>query len=152
MHIQIFYSCTVAKSCLTLCDPMVTAARQLSLSFSSVQFSSVAQSCPTLCDPMNRSTPGLPVHHQLLEFTQTPCRQSVIKQRSQTAWILFRTPSFSLFPQKPHEFNTCLEFLFLCPVATTATDISSVDHKAPASYFSSNNMYFFRHDTCRQHS
>ena len=36
-----------------------------------VQFSSVAQSCPTLCDPMNRSTPGLPVHHQLPEFTQT---------------------------------------------------------------------------------
>jgi len=38
---------------------------------SSVQFSSVAQSCPTLCDPMNCSTPGLPVHHQLTEFTQT---------------------------------------------------------------------------------
>ena len=37
----------------------------------SVQFSSVAQSCPTLCDPMNRSTPGLPVHHQLPEFTQS---------------------------------------------------------------------------------
>ena len=36
-----------------------------------VQFSSVAQSCLTLCDPMNHSTPGLPVHHQLLEFTQT---------------------------------------------------------------------------------
>ena len=36
----------------------------------SVQFSSVAQSCPTLCDPMNCSTPGLPVHHQLPEFTQ----------------------------------------------------------------------------------
>ena len=36
-----------------------------------VQFSLVAQSCPTLCDPMNRSTPGLPVHHQLPEFTQT---------------------------------------------------------------------------------
>ena len=36
------------------------------------QFSrSVTQSCPTLCDPMNRSTPGLPVHHQLPEFTQT---------------------------------------------------------------------------------
>ena len=34
-------------------------------------FSSVAQSCPTLCDPMNLSTPGLPVHHQLPEFTQT---------------------------------------------------------------------------------
>ena len=37
----------------------------------SVQFSSVAQSCPTLCDPMDCSMPGLPVHHQLLEFTQT---------------------------------------------------------------------------------
>ena len=41
----------------------------------SVQFSSVAQSCPTLCDPMNRSTPGLPVHHQLLEFTQSHVHQ-----------------------------------------------------------------------------
>ena len=39
--------------------------------FPSVQFSSVAQSCPTLCNPMNRSTPSLPVHHQLPEFTQT---------------------------------------------------------------------------------
>ena len=36
-----------------------------------IQFSSIAQSCPTLCDPMNRSTPGLPVPHQLPEFTQT---------------------------------------------------------------------------------
>ena len=36
-----------------------------------IQFSSVAQSCLTLCDPMNCSTPGLPVHHQLPEFTQT---------------------------------------------------------------------------------
>ena len=38
---------------------------------SSVQFSSVTQSCPTLCDPMNHNMPGLPVHHQLQEFTQT---------------------------------------------------------------------------------
>ena len=37
----------------------------------SVHFSSVAQSCPTLYDPMNHSTPGLPVQHQLPEFTQT---------------------------------------------------------------------------------
>ena len=35
------------------------------------QIRSVTQSCPTLCDPMNHSTPGLPVHHQLLEFTET---------------------------------------------------------------------------------
>ena len=39
--------------------------------FSSVQFTSVTQSCPTICNPMNCSTPGLPVHHQLPEFTQT---------------------------------------------------------------------------------
>ena len=42
---------------------------------SSVQFNSVAQSCPTLCNPMNRSTPGLPVHYQLPEFTQTQVHQ-----------------------------------------------------------------------------
>ena len=42
---------------------------------SSVQFSSVTQSCPTLCNPMNRSTPGLPVHHHLPEFTQTHVHQ-----------------------------------------------------------------------------
>ena len=42
---------------------------ELNKHFSS--FSSVVQSSPTLCDPMNRSTPGLPVHHQLLESTQT---------------------------------------------------------------------------------
>ena len=40
-----------------------------------IQFSSVVQSCPTLCDPMNRSTPGLPVHHHLPEFTQTHVHQ-----------------------------------------------------------------------------
>ena len=42
---------------------------------SSNQFSSVAQSCPTVCDPMNRSTPGLPVHYQLPEFTQNHVHQ-----------------------------------------------------------------------------
>ena len=48
-----------------------------------IQYSSVAQSCPTLWDPMNRSTPGFPVHHQLLESTQTKlnicCCSSVAK-------------------------------------------------------------------------
>ena len=53
----------------TLYAWMITV--NIPLVFSSVQFSSVAQSCLTLCDPMNRSTPGLPMHHQLPEFTQT---------------------------------------------------------------------------------
>ena len=42
------------------------------------QIRSIAQSCPTLCDPMNRSTPGLPVHHQLPEFTQTHVHRVVM--------------------------------------------------------------------------
>ena len=44
-------------------------------SFRSVQFSSIAQLCLTLCNPVNRSTPGLPVHHQLSAFTQTHMRR-----------------------------------------------------------------------------
>ena len=68
---------------VVFCKPQHESAIgiQISLSFwtslpspspsHSSQFSSVAQSCPTLCDPMNHSTPGLPVHHHLLEFTQT---------------------------------------------------------------------------------
>ena len=43
----------------------------LTYMYSSVQFSPVPQSCPTLCDPMSYSTPGLPIHHQLPEFTET---------------------------------------------------------------------------------
>ena len=43
-----------------------------------IQFSSVAQSCPTLCNLMNRSTPGLPVHHQLPESTQIHVHESVM--------------------------------------------------------------------------
>ena len=43
-----------------------------------IQFSSVAQLCPTLCNPMNCSKPGLPVHHQLPEFTQTYSIESVV--------------------------------------------------------------------------
>ena len=45
--------------------------RWLGHEWDSVQFSSVTQSCLTLCDPMNRSTPGIPAHHRLPEFTQT---------------------------------------------------------------------------------
>ena len=50
---------------------MIKTLQKAGIEGTSVQFSSVAQSCLTLCDPMNRSTPGLPVHHQLPEFTQT---------------------------------------------------------------------------------
>ena len=46
--------------------------------FSSVQFSSVTQSCPTLCDPMNRSTPGLPVHHNSRSLPELMSIESVM--------------------------------------------------------------------------
>ena len=60
-----------------------------------VQFSSVAQSCPTLCDSMNCSTPGLPVHHQLLDFTQTHVHQ--VGNAIQ--------PSYPLLSPSPPAFN-----------------------------------------------
>ena len=50
---------------------LVSGVQQSGSEMCIYQFSSVAQSCPTLCDPMNHSTPGLPVHHHLPEFTQT---------------------------------------------------------------------------------
>ena len=55
-------------SCIIMQDSSLPLAPLCALS---VQFSSIAQSCPTLCDPVNCSTPGLLVHHQLPEFTQT---------------------------------------------------------------------------------
>ena len=63
--------------------------------FSSVHFSSVTQSCPTLCDPMNGITPGLPVHHQLPEFTQTHVHRvnDAIQQSHPT---LSPSPAFNL--------------------------------------------------------
>ena len=55
----------------TVCHRSMFIHSAKGTSLHSVQFSSVTQSCPMLCDPMNCSTPGLPVHHQLPEFTQT---------------------------------------------------------------------------------
>ena len=60
------YGCPSLVKCKVLLLYLINCVK---LTF--IQFSSVAQSCPTLCNPMNHSTPGLPVHHQLPEFTQT---------------------------------------------------------------------------------
>ena len=96
--------------------------------FSSVQFSSVAQLCLTLCDPTNCSPPGLPVYHQLPEFTQThihrvgdaiqpshpllsllllPPIPPSIRVFSNESTLHVRWPkywnfSFSIFPSKEH--------------------------------------------------
>ena len=70
----------------------------LPYSFRSVQFSSVTQSCPTLCDPINRSTPGLPVHHQLPEFTQIPVHRGILTPNSYFSFLksLLTWNTFSL--------------------------------------------------------
>ena len=57
---------------------METRSDAVKSNIATAQFSSVAQTCPTLCDPMNHSTPGFPVHHQLLEFTQTHVHRVVM--------------------------------------------------------------------------
>ena len=92
-----------------------------------VQFSSVAQSCLTFCNPMNRSTPGLPIHHHLPEFTQThvhrvrdashlilccpllllppiPPRIRVFSNEStlRIGWPKYWSFSFSIIPSKAH--------------------------------------------------
>ena len=95
---------------------------------SSVQFNSVTRSCPTLCNPMNRSTPGLLVHHQLPEFTQTyihrvrdaiqpshplsspsppalnPSQHRVFSNEStlRMRWPKYWRFSFSIIPSKEH--------------------------------------------------
>ena len=80
--------------------------------FSSFQFSSVTQSCLTLCDPMNHSTPGLPVHHQLLEFTQTRVhRVGGVIQPSHP--LLSPSPSDPILPSIrvfSNESNLCMRW------------------------------------------
>ena len=86
---------------------------------SSVQFSSVAQSCLTLCDPMNNSTPGLPVHHQLPEFTQTHVHQvsdaiqpsHPLSSASPPAPNPSQHQSFFQLVNSSHEVAKVLEFL-----------------------------------------
>ena len=76
-HLTLTLSHRVQKTVLYICLFCCLAYRVIisiflnSVYMHSVQFSSVSQSCPTLCDPLNCSMPGLPIHHQLPEFTQT---------------------------------------------------------------------------------
>ena len=63
-----YWSVVVLPHCVSFCN----TAKGISPMYT-YQFSSVAQSCPTLCDPMNHSTPGLPVHYQLLESANMLC-------------------------------------------------------------------------------
>ena len=86
-----------------------------------IQFSSVAQSCPTLCNPMNCSMPGLPVHHQLPEFTQTHVhwvRDAIqpshpLSSPSPPAPNPSQHQSLFQWVNSSHEVAKVLEFLYL---------------------------------------
>ena len=83
-----------------------------------IQFSSVAQSCLTLCDPMNCSTPGLPVHHQLPESTQTHVHwvgdaiqpSHPLSSPSPSALNLSQHQGLFQWVSSPHQEATVLEF------------------------------------------
>ena len=76
---------------------------------SSVQLSSVSQWCPTLCNPMNRSMPGLPVHHQLPEFTQTHVHR--VRDAIQPSHLL---SSPSPPAPDPYTYHKVLKFFVSC--------------------------------------
>jgi len=126
----------------------------VSVACSSVQFKSVTQSCPTLCDPMNCSTPGLPVHPQLPEFTQThvhrvsdaiqpshplsspfllPPIPSSIRVFSNESTLHMRWPkywsfSFSISPSKEHPGLISLRMNWLDLLAVQETHKSLLQH------------------------
>ena len=83
-----------------------------------VSFSSVTQSCPTLCNPMNRSTPGLPVHHQLPEFTQTHVHR--VGDAIQPSHPL-SSPSPPAPNPSQHQYIWVFQNCFVCPRPTEAT-------------------------------
>ena len=119
--------------------------------YSSVQFSSVAQSCPTLFDPVNCSTPGLPVHHQFPEFTQThvhrvgdaiqpshplsspsspapnPSQHQVFSNESTLCmrWPKYWSFSFSISPSKEHPGPISFRMDWLDLLAVQGTQESS---------------------------
>ena len=135
----------------------------------SVQFSSVTQSCLTICDPMNRSTPGLPVHHQLPEFTQThvhrvgdaiqpshslsspsppapiPPSIRVFSNKStlrRVRWPKYWSFSFSISPSKEHPglITLRMDWLDLLAVQGTLKSLPQ-HHSSKASIFRSSAFF-----------
>ena len=136
--------------------------------FSSVQFSSVAQSCPTLCDPMNYSMAGVPVHHQLPEFTQThvqssrwchpaisssvipfsSCSQSlpasVFSSESTLfmMWTKYWSFSFSIIPSKEHPGLISFRMDWLHLLAVKGTLKSLLQHHSSKASIIRHSTFF----------
>ena len=142
----------------------------------SVQFSSFAQLCPTLCDPMNHSTPGLPVHHQLLEFTQThvhgvsdatqpshpllsPSPPS-IRVFSNESTLCMRWPkywsfSFSISPSNKHRGLISFRMDWLDLIAVQGTLKSLLQHHSSKASILRHSAFFtvqLSHDHSQSHT
>ena len=138
------------------------------LQCSSVQFSSVAQSCPPLCNPMNSSTPGLPVHHQLPEFTQThvyqvsdaiqpshplsspyppapnPSQHQSLFQWStlRMRWPKYWSFSFSIIPSKEHPGLISFRMDWLDLLAVPGTLKSLLQHHSSKASILQRSAFF----------
>ena len=139
------------------------------LNLISVQFSSVAQSCLTLCNPMNLSTPGLPVHHQLLESTQThvhlvgdaiqpllphpllsPSPAFNLSQHQNlsnesvllTRWPKYWSFSFSISPSNEHPGLISLRMDWLDLLAVQGTLKSLLQHHSSKTSFIWHSAFF----------
>ena len=136
--------------------------------WSGSQFSSVSQSCPTLCDPINRSTPGLPVHHQLPEFIQThvhrvsdviqsshpwfpllllPQIPPSIKVLSNESTLHMRWPkywsfSFSIIPSKEIPVLTSFRMDWLDLLAVQGTPKSLLQHHSSKASILQGSAFF----------
>ena len=131
----------------------------------SVQFSSVTQSCLTLCDPMNCSKPGLPVHHQLLEFTQThvhrvgdaiqpshplsspsppaPASESFpMSQLLCMRWPKYRSFSFSIIPSREHRGLISFRMDWLDLLAVQGTLKSLLQHHSSKASILRRSAFF----------
>ena len=134
----------------------------------SVQFSSVTHSCLTLCDPMNCSTPGLPVHHQFLEFTQTHvhrvddamhpshlllspsppspnsarirvfCNESTLRMR----WPKYWSFSFNISPSKEHPELISFRMDWLDLLAVQRTLKSLLQHHSSKASIIQRSAFF----------
>ena len=135
--------------------------KYLQVQFSSVQFSSVTQLCPTLCNPVNHSMPGLPIHHQLLEFTQThahrvgdaiqpshpllppsppapiPPSIRVFSNEStiHTRWPMYWSFSFSISPSNEHPGLISFRMDWLDLLAVQGTLKSLLQHHSSFPFF-----------------
>ena len=146
-------------------DTVVYISRCLSCS---VQSSSVAQSCPTLCNPMECSTPGFPVHHQLLEFPKLmsidpvmpsshlilchpllllPSIPTIIRVFSNESpphmrWPKYWSSSFSISPSKQHPGLTSFRMDWLDLLAVQGTLKSLLQHhNSKASIFQGSSFF-----------